>query len=493
MKLEKILDKISYEKINLQIVNKNIDVYKVTNDSREVNNESIFVAVKGFKKDGHEFIHKALENGAKVILCENDEYFNNSAIFIKVKNTRKILSKLSSILYEEPSKKLNVIGVTGTNGKTSITYILNHIFNYNSCKTGIIGTMGASIDNEKFTLNNTTPESHHLQYFMKEMVNKNIDNCFMEVSSHSTILNRIDDIYFNIGIFTNLTKDHLDFHKTMEEYYKAKKKFFYKVESALINIDDKYGERLYYELKKDVVNVVSYSIKKDSDYKASIKDVNINGTIFELKIEDKIHEIKIKTPGKFSVYNTLACIIASYNSNIDIEDIKKSLENFKGVKGRFEIIPSELDCTIILDFAHTPDGLEKVMETIDEVAVGRKIVMFGAGGERDISRRALMGEVAGRYCDFCYLTSDNPRYENPKDICEEIAQGVKKHHNNYKIIIDRAEAINYIIDNYKSKDIILLAGKSTEPYQAIEDKKVPYDERANTIKAIENKEKSMKG
>ncbi len=493
MKLNKILKDIEYIKANRSLVELEIDVDNVTNDSRRVNEKSIFIALKGFKKDGHDYIDDAVKKGAKAVLCEEEKFLSKKVAVFIIKKPRAVLSKISSIIYKEPSKKLNLIGVTGTNGKTSVTYILDYLFKQNEHNTGVIGTMGAVIKDKKYTLDNTTPESNQIHYLMKEMVDKDVENCFMEVSSHSTILNRVDDIFFNIGIFTNLTKDHLDFHKTMEEYYKAKKAFFYRVDRAIINIDDDYGSRLYQELKNDNINVISYSINKDSDFRAEIKNTSINGTTFFVEIEDENYKFKINTPGKFSVYNTLACIIAAKLSGIKINDIQKTLNKFRGVIGRFEIIPTKLECTIILDFAHTPDGLEKIMETIDEVSKGRKIVMFGAGGERDISRRALMGEVAGRYCDFCYLTADNPRYEDPKSICEEIAKGVEEHHSNYKIIVDREEAINYIIDNYQKKDIILLAGKSTEPYQAIEDRKVPYYERDITMKAIRKKESSMKG
>lgn len=493
MKLDKILNNLNYKKTNKFLKDYDIDISNVTNDSREVDGKTIFVAIKGFKKDGHDYIKDAINKGARVILCEKEEFLKENALVFIIENPRKLLSKISNLVYREPSKKLNLVGVTGTNGKTSITYILDYIFKENNYKTGVIGTMGALIDGEKHLLNNTTPESNQLHRLMNEMVDKEIKDCFIEVSSHSTILNRVDDISFAFGIFTNLTKDHLDFHKTMEDYYQAKKAFFYRVDKAIINIDDKYGSRLYKELKKDNIDVISYSLNEMSDYKANIKDTSINGTCFDVVIQNKNYEFKINTPGKFSVYNTLSCIIVANLSGIKIEEIKKTLGSFKGVIGRFEVIKTNLDCTIILDFAHTPDGLEKIMETIDQVAKGRKIVMFGAGGERDVSRRSLMGEVAGRYCDVCYLTSDNPRYEEPESICEEIAEGVKKYHNNYKIIVDRGEAINYIIENYQKNDIILLAGKSTEPYQAVEDKKIPYDERDITMKAIIKKEMNLKG
>ncbi len=487
MKIKNILDKIEYIKHS---ADEEIEVYSITNDSREIENNGIFVAVSGYKKDGNSFVDKALEDGAKLIITEEERFLDRNIPVIQVKDSRVALSKISNILNNKPSKKINLIGVTGTNGKTSITYILDHIFRYSGNKTGIIGTMGAVINGEKINLNNTTPESHQIHNFLSEMVRVNTNSCFMEVSSHATVLKRVEDLDFNIGIFTNLTKDHLDFHKNMEEYYKAKKKLFYKSGISIINLDDEYGKKMYDELKQENRKVFGYSIDNSSDFKAEIKKTSIEGTIFNLTYNNTNIKIEINTPGRFSVYNTLASIIAAKLSGIEIENIKKSLKNLKGIVGRFEIVPTTLNCTVILDFAHTPDGLEKIMETIDEVAIGRKVVMFGAGGERDVSRRSLMGEVAGKYCDFCYITSDNPRYEDPESICKEIAEGVKKYHDKYKTIINREEAIKYIIDNYQKDDIILFAGKSTEPYQVIEDKKVPYNERQIALKAIRLKEKN---
>src|SRR6056297_1871945 len=344
MKLDKILKSISYKKRNEILKEYDIEISSITNDSREVDEKTIFVAIKGFKKDGHDYIKDAINKGARVILCEKEEFLKENALVFIIKNPRKLLSKISNLVYREPSKKLNLVGVTGTNGKTSITYILDYIFKENNYKTGVIGTMGALIDGEKYLLNNTTPESNQLHRLMNQMVDRKIKDCFREVSSHSTILNRVDDISFAFGIFTNLTKDHLDFHKTMEDYYQAKKAFFYRVDKAIINIDDKYGSRLYKELKKDNIDVISYSLNEMSDYKANIKDTSINGTCFDVSIQNNNYEFKINTPGKFSVYNTLACIIAANLSGIKIEEIKKTLGSFKGVIGRFEVIKTNLDC-----------------------------------------------------------------------------------------------------------------------------------------------------
>ena len=359
MKIKNILDKIEYIKHS---ADEEIEVYSITNDSREIENNGIFVAVSGYKKDGNSFVDKALEDGAKLIITEEERFLDRNIPVIQVKDSRVALSKISNILNNKPSKKINLIGVTGTNGKTSITYILDHIFRYSGNKTGIIGTMGAVINGEKINLNNTTPESHQIHNFLSEMVRVNTNSCFMEVSSHATVLKRVEDLDFNIGIFTNLTKDHLDFHKNMEEYYKAKKKLFYKSGISIINLDDEYGKKMYDELKQENRKVFGYSIDNSSDFKAEIKETSIEGTIFNLTYNNTNIKIEINTPGRFSVYNTLASIIAAKLSGIEIENIKKSLKNLKGIVGRFEIVSTTLNCTVILDFAHTPDGLEKIME-----------------------------------------------------------------------------------------------------------------------------------
>ncbi len=470
-----------------------IDIDSITYDSRKVKTGCIFAAITGFKIDGHDFIKDAVENGASAVICE---YIPDSMIgksnFILVNSSRKSMSEISNIIYNKPSEKIKIIGVTGTNGKTSITYLLKSIFEYNNNKTGVIGTMGALVYDKKIKLNNTTPESADIQKILSDMNQENIKYAFMEVSSHALELNRVDDVSIDVGIFTNLTRDHLNFHGSMDNYYEAKKKLFLKANmNNIINIDDKYGDKLYKELKLSNINAVSYSIDKDADYRAENLCTEVGGTSFNLIFKGNNRKVKIKTPGRFSVHNSLAAIAAAHNFGISIDDIIEALDNCEGVSGRFEVLKTELDCTIILDFAHTPDGLEKVMQTIKEFAKGRKIVLFGAGGERDVSRRSLMGEVAGKYCDTCVLTSDNPRFEDPYKICEEIAKGVELYHNNYKIIIEREKAIEYVIENYKSGDVILLAGKSTEPYQVIGSEKVPYDEKTIAKRIIRIKEKKI--
>lgn len=467
------------------------EITGITNDSRKVGKNDIFVAIKGFTNDGHKFIAKSLENGASAVICENiPENVRGNGSFILVKSPRESMAIAADIIYGRPSKKMNIIGVTGTNGKTSTTYLLNGIYDYLGEKSGIIGTMGVLIDGKKIKVDNTTPESFDIQHYLAMMLEKGITHCSMEVSSHALELNRIDEVHIDVGIFTNVTRDHLDFHETMENYYQAKKKLFHLTKiNNIINVDDPYGHRLYNELIAEGVKAISIGIENDADIRASNLKTTMKGTSFDLNVQGIKKKAHVNTPGTFSVLNSLGALGAAYVLGVNIDDIIEALEEIKGVTGRFEILPNKLDCTIILDFAHTPDGLQKVMDTINEFAQGRKIVMFGAGGERDLSRRGPMGEIAGKYCDLSILTSDNPRFEDPYEICLEIAEGVKKHNGQYKIIIERDQAIYYAIDNSQKNDVILLAGKSTEPYQDMGIEKVPYDETMLAKRAIKDVEK----
>ena len=483
--LLKEMDYLSY------IGEDNIEITGITNDSRKVSNKDLFVAIKGYTNDGHKFIEGALKNGASAVICENiPENVKGKGNFILVKSPRESMAKAADIIFGKPSGKISIIGVTGTNGKTSTTYLLKGIYDYLGEKLGIIGTMGVLVDTAKIKVDNTTPESSDIQHYLSMMVKKDISHCFMEVSSHALELNRVDNVQIDVGIFTNVTRDHLDFHKTMENYYQAKKKLFYLTKvNNIINVDDPYGGRLYKELTSEGVKAISIGIENEADIKASNLKTTMKGTTFDLNILGEKRKVHVNTPGTFSVLNSLGAFGAAYASGVNIDSIIEALAQIKGVTGRFEMLENKLDCTIILDFAHTPDGLQNVMDTINEFAVGRKIVMFGAGGERDSARRAPMGEVAGKYCDLSILTSDNPRFEDPYEICMEIAKGVEKYKSKYKIIIERDEAIYYAIDNCKSKDVILLAGKSTEPYQDMGTEKVPYDETMIAKKAIKEVEK----
>lgn len=483
MELKSLLEQIDYDSF---LGDENVQIKGMTNDSRKVVSGDIFVAVKGYTADGHRFINDALKNGASGVMCEYiPSKINGKGNFIVVKEPRASMAAAASIIYGHPSEKINIIGVTGTNGKTSSTYLLKGIYDYIEHKSGIIGTMGVLMDGEKIKVDNTTPESFDLQKYLAKMAEKSVTHCFMEVSSHALELNRVDNISIDVGIYTNLTRDHLDFHKTMENYYQAKKKLFYLTKiNNIINVDDKYGERLYKELKEEGINAISIAIDNEATIRASNLITTKEGTSFDINVQGTIKKAHVNTPGKFSVLNSLGALGAAYALGEDMDKTIEALREIKGVTGRFEMLKNNLDCTVILDFAHTPDGLQKVMDTINEFAEGRKIVMFGAGGERDSARRGLMGEVAGKHCDLSILTSDNPRFEDPYEICLEIAQGVEKFGGKYEIIVERDKAIYYAIDNSLSKDVILLAGKSTEPYQDMGIEKIPYDEGSIAKKAI---------
>jgi len=467
--------------------NPDYKVNAVTYNSKKADAKTIFAAIRGFKKDGHSFIDDAIKFGCKVILCEEITSSREGISYILVENTRISMADISFLL-KSPNENIKLIGVTGTNGKTSITYLLKEIYDYNKIESGVIGSMGVMIGNSRKPLDNTTPESPDLHDLINEMKFNGIKNCFMEVSSHATELFRVKNLRFKTGIFTNLTEDHLILHKTMENYYQAKKKFFYQCECCIINIDDDYGARLHNELSSDGLNLISYSSGETSDF--IIKDIftDKNGSRFRLTNSGKSYLIDLKTPGTFTIFNNVAAIIAANQEGIEIENCIEALEQNRGVEGRFEFIETSLNCTIIIDFAHTPDGLEKVLETISQFATGRVIVMFGAQGERDKARRAKMGAVAGKYCDFIMLTADNPVNEDPLEICKEIISGVEKYHKNYMTIIDREKAIHYLIKNYCADDTILLAGKSTEYYQMIGDKKIPFFEKKIAMQAVKEAE-----
>lgn len=466
-----------------------VEISSISEDSRKANEGCLFVAIEGFKFDGHEFVEEAINKGAKVVIVEKDVTNVKEGItVIKVKNTRNALAKISSIFYNEPSKKLNLVGVTGTNGKTTVTYFIKSIFECYGWKTGIIGTVDQGFDNKSYEIVNTTPESLDIQMKLFDMVKNGVKSCVMEVSSHALALQRVEYCYFDVGIFTNLSIDHLDYHKTLEEYYKAKRKLFDMTTIAnIINVDDEYGKRIVNELSEKNVRTITYGIDNKSDVNATNIVYYQNSVQFLLNTPKGSLTIKIKIPGLFSVYNCLAAAACGYAYGINLDIIKKGLESVNGVKGRFEIVPTNKDFTVIIDFAHTPDGLENVLKTIDRFSKSRKIIVFGAGGDRDKSKRSKMGEIAARYADLCVVTSDNPRTEDPKLIIDDIIKGVKRVGGKYIAIVDRKEAIKYAIKSAKSNDIILLAGKGHESYTIIGNKKYPFDEReivAETLKEI---------
>lgn len=458
-------------------------VNNITHDSRKATKASVFCAIRGFQVDGHSYIESAISKGAIAILCENlPKQLYDEITYIQVEDVKNTMALFSDEIYGQPSKKLHITGITGTNGKTSITQLLKTIYEHLDKKTGTIGTLGITVGSKKIPSSHTTPESTEIHDVMAQMVGEGIENCMMEVSSHALELQRVSHIDFNTGIFTNLTPDHLCFHGSMEDYFQAKKKLFYLTQNInIINIDDPYGQRLYDELKDAGRPVTSYAINKDADYVGTIISTKADGTTFTLKTGDEERIITSNTPGCFSVYNHLASIAAAHldNHSVDniLDHILESITSYPGTDGRFEFLTKKEDFHVVLDFAHTPDGLRNVLKTLSEFTTGRRIVVFGAGGSRDDSRRYPMGKVAGEHADYCILTTDNPCNENPMDICHEIAKGIEENHHNYRIILDRKEAVSYAMEIVKKGDAVLLAGKAYEHYQVIGNKKIYYNEK----------------
>jgi UDP-N-acetylmuramoyl-L-alanyl-D-glutamate--2,6-diaminopimelate ligase len=455
----------------------NKDILGIKHDSRKIKLNELFIAKKGFTKDGHKFINEAIKNGASTILLDEMTETIPGITYILVKDTYDAVSYISSRYFDEPSKKMTMVAITGTNGKTSTSYLIQSILNANCINTGIIGTLGVKIDDNLNKLENTTPEPISLHYNLYKMVKANIKACAMEVSSHALELKRAEYIDFDIGVFTNLTKDHLDYHKSMDNYFHSKLKLFYKTTKYnIINIDDVYGRKIIDEAGNRV-HLLTYGIENNADIVA--KDINyrMDKVSFSLNFNGYDVDIILNMPGKFSIYNALAAASVGVALGIDLWTIKAGLEAVEGIKGRFEIVPTNRDFSVIIDFAHTADGLEKVLKVIHQFAEGRIIVVFGAGGNRDRTKRPDMGMVVGLNADFAVITSDNPRNEEPSAIIEDILTGIKNTKIEYKVIIDRKEAIEYALKIARTNDIILLAGKGHETYTIFKDNIYPLDER----------------
>lgn len=476
MELETLVKGLEIERINGSL---DKDIVGICYNSRETKEKYLFVAIQGFKTDGHKYIEDAIKRGATSIIVEKDvEISDRNITIIKVKDSRASLSKVSSDFYDNPSKNMEMIGITGTNGKTTITYLVQSILECADRKTGIIGTIGSVINGELKKTENTTPESLVIQKYLHDMHRGEIEYCVMEVSSHSLDLKRVMDCNFDVGIFTNLSRDYLDYHETVENYFNAKLKLFYMTGKCnIINIDDFYGQKIVEKISSLDIPVLTYGIRESSDIYATNIEYHSRGVDFVLNTPKGSIDINLNIPGEFSIYNSLAAASCGYFYGIDLETIKNGLEAVKGVKGRFELVPTDKDFTVIIDFAHTPDGLEKVLTAIEKFREGRIVVVFGAGGNRDKTKRPIMGETVGKYADFLIVTSDNPRYEEPEKIIDDVVEGVKKVNDNYIKIVDRKEAIEYAIKNAKPKDIILLAGKGHETYTIIKDNIIPFDER----------------
>lgn len=451
----------------------NTEISSVEYDSRNVKKGSLFVAVKGYETDGHKYIDSAVENGAAAILAQ--EARACAVPLICVPDTRRALAGAGANFYGRSADRLKIIGVTGTNGKTTVTYLVKQILDLVGIKTGLIGTNKNMIGDKILETGRTTPESVELQRLFSEMERDGATHVVMEISSHALALSRTYGIEFEVGAFTNLTQDHLDFHGTMEKYCRAKSILFSQCRKGVVNADDKWSEIL---LENAKCPVMTYSVHEKSDLRAENIRLSEKGVIFTADYKGEKHDVRLAIPGEFSVYNALTAIGITLSLGIAFEDIVKGLVIAKGVSGRAEVVPLASDYTVIIDYAHTPDGLVNILKTVRGFTKGRLISVFGCGGDRDKTKRPKMGKIAGQMSDIAVVTSDNPRTEDPLSIIDDILEGMKEFEGKYEVVPDRREAIAHAMKIAKAGDVIVLAGKGHETYQILKDRTIDFDEHA---------------
>ena len=475
-------------------VNKEIEF--ITHDSRRVRKNTLFVCICGTRVDGNKFIPQAIEAGACAIMTEKDVEVPADITVIKVPNMREAMELAVPYFYDYPGKKMRMIGVTGTNGKTSSTYMLRDILCKAGYKVGVIGTIKIMIEDEEMPIHNTTPDVIDLQEILDKMYKQNINYVVMEVSSHALDMNRIAGCEYDTAMFTNLTQDHLDYHKTMENYALAKAKLFDSLsapnlvksnKNAVINLDDELGSKTMIEHTK--CNLITYGIKNDAVLKAENVEIKASGASFDVKYKDDCVHFDLKVTGMFNVYNILGVIGVALAEKISFDIIKETLEAFEAVAGRFELVRQGQDFSVIVDYAHTPDGLENVLKTAREIAKKRLIVVFGCGGDRDRTKRPIMGRIAAQLADVVIATSDNPRTEDPEFILSEVEAGVLPalHGNFHEKITDRRTAIFRAIELAQKDDIVLIAGKGHENYQILKTGTIHFDDKEVAIEAIRGK------
>ncbi|MBI5022401.1 MAG: UDP-N-acetylmuramoyl-L-alanyl-D-glutamate--2,6-diaminopimelate ligase [Ignavibacteriales bacterium] len=464
-----------------------IEINRIQYDSRNITHGDLFIAIRGTTSDGHKFIEDAVERGAICIVLENDtllpdSYFLHKGVMkVVVPNSRLALAQIASNYYHNPSSKLKIIGITGTNGKTTSAHLIKSILEATGKKTGLIGTIDYRIGDEVFPATHTTPESLELHALLDKMVKGNCEYAVMEVSSHALHQNRVHGIDFSVAVFTNLTQDHLDYHKSMDEYFKSKVILFDNLSSsshAILNADNEWGMKI---ISRTNASVLTYGISGDAAVRASNIRMNMEGSRFTIIDNEKKIDIETKLIGKFNLSNILAAYAACRAIGVPASDIQGAIKNISPVRGRFEQYISQTGWTAIIDYAHTHDALENVLSTIHDLFETNRsnkiITVFGCGGDRDRGKRVKMAEVATRLSDITIITSDNPRNEDPKKIIDEIMKGVHPEAQVYRHT-DRATAIKEAIGFAKKNDVILIAGKGHEEYQIIGNNKIPFSDKA---------------
>jgi len=473
-------------------------------------NGSMFVAVRGLAHNGHDFIADAVNRGARYIVHEKDIQIPSGVIAIKVSNSRRALGVLAKNYFGNPSARLCLVGVTGTNGKTTTTYILESILAQAGFKCGVLGTVNYRYNNKTYPAPNTTPESYEMQKILRTMADEGVTHVIAEVSSHAIDLKRVDDCDFDLGVFTNLTHEHLDYHLTMENYFQAKKRFFAEVlpqskkvhpQKMIINGDDKWGKII---LKDVALPALTYGVEKNNAVRAVSYELFLSGIKANIDLAGQTISIQIPLVGKFNIYNILAAAAAAKALQITSAVIKAGIENLSYVPGRLERIDSSFGFTVLVDYAHKPDALKQVLQNLVEFKKKRIITVFGCGGNRDTGKRPLMGEAATFYSDLTIVTSDNPRLEDPLVIIAEIEKGIdgnkikkadfdhlSEHRDThyYAVIPDRRKAIETAIMEAQPEDIVLIAGKGHEDYQILGTKKISFDDRIVAAQALELRSK----
>ncbi len=455
------------------------EVLDVTQDSRLVKEGSLFVCVKGNSFDGHSVAQEMIDKGAVAVVTERDLGMDTQVV---VHDTRSVFSTICANFFGNPAEKLKLIGLTGTNGKTTTTFLIKQILENTGKKVGLIGTVQNMIGQEVFPAKYTTPDPYELQGLFKAMVNAGCEYCVMEVSSQALAQGRVNGLRFHIGAFTNLTQDHLDYHKTWENYFNAKRILFENCDLAVTNADDENGFKIVENLP---CKTVSYAVNTNhADYCAKNVKFKSNGVEYEL-VSDFIGRVTCPIPGRFSVYNSLCAAAVALNLGIDYKDVISAISKSAGVKGRIEVVPTDTDYTVIIDYAHSPDGLENIISSLREIAKGRVVTVFGCGGDRDKTKRPKMGKIAAELSDFCVVTSDNPRSENPSAIIKDILAGMQDVSTPYEVVENRKEAIRWAMEHARPDDIILLAGKGHETYQILPSGTIHFDEREVIAEILE--------
>lgn len=460
-----------------------IPVAGVHYDSRQVRPGYIFVCIEGYRTDGHLYIRDAIAREAAGFVIEKDVPLPPGVPYARVRSSRRALAVMGANYYGQPSRSLTVIGVTGTNGKTTTSHLIEAVLRARGERTGLIGTIWIKIGDEKRPVERTTPESLDLQRILREMVNSGVSAVAMEVSSHALYLDRVAECEFDIGVFTNLTQDHLDFHGNLKDYLAAKMRLFQglgekrtkkRPSYAVVNCDDPAGRVIMQNTK---VPVITYGIREEADVRARDVRLTGEGSDFIVSCKEGDFPFKVSLPGEFNVFNSLAAICVGLKEGVPVPLLQDVLRKIKGVPGRFQRVDEGQNFTVIVDYAHTPDGLENVLRTARRIAPGRLITVFGCGGDRDTGKRPLMGRISGELSDYSVLTSDNPRTEDPESIIRMIEEGIKKVNNaSYTVIPDRYEGIRHALHCAREGDIVVIAGKGHENYQIIGDRVIPFDD-----------------